>query len=376
MSHFAFEQAICTAFDLGAPVGEITPVVSGLTHRMWRLETERRAFAVKEISIDSSGAWTIDRIERAFTPERAAFDAGVPMPRPVPVAGTNTCLAEVRRDNGSIATVRVHEWMEGEGLQRIVYGADFAGRVGQVIARIHGLAMDAGVTQAKALVTLGEDHWRSLAERVERSDAEWKWEFRAILPTVGEIEGYVDSARGDDTPLILGHRDADQKNWMKTTDKELLLVDWDAAGPVNPRHEVASLALTWSGVHLGEPDWKVVRVWIAGYREGGGVEDVIRPTDLAEFVAVLSQWFEYNARRAIGERPADDAERKRSGHRAAGVQGSAAVFAVGRAVDTVACAGMTTTDAVRCGRWRGRAFRGIAGGSLRPSKMFRLRLSL
>lgn len=307
-----FAQAVCAAFDLGTPFAEMTPVAGGLTHRMWRLDTARGAFAVKEISIDSSGAWQAPRIERAFTLERSAFDAGIAMPRPLPVAGSNLCLAEVRRDDGRAATVRVHEWVEGEGLQRIVYGADFAGRVGKVIARIHGLAIDAGVSQADALVTLGDDHWRSLAERVERSDAEWKWEFRAILATVAEIEAYVDSARGDETRLILGHRDADQKNWMRTADKDLLLVDWDAAGPVNPRHEVASLALTWAGVHLGEPDWKVVRAWIAGYRAGGGVVDAIRPTDLAEFVAVLSQWFEDNARRAIGERPGDEVERKRS----------------------------------------------------------------
>ena len=307
-----FAQAVCTAFDLGTPTGEMTPVAGGLTHHMFRLEAARGTFAVKEISIDPSGAWQAPRIERAFQLERAAFDAGVAMPRPVPVVGKDTCLAEVRRGDGSVATVRVHEWVEGEGLQRVVYGADFADRVGRVIARIHALAMDAGISQAEALVTLGDDHWRSLAERIERSDAEWKWEFRAILPTVAEVEAYVDSARLDDTPLILGHRDADQKNWMKTEDKALLLVDWDAAGPVNPRHEVASLALTWSGVHLGEPDWKVVRAWIAGYRAGGGVLDAIRSTDLAEFVAVLSQWFEYNARRSIGERPGDEVERKRS----------------------------------------------------------------
>jgi thiamine kinase-like enzyme len=279
---------------------------------MWRLETTSGAFAVKEIALDSESAWTADRIERAFVLERAAFAAGISMPRPVRVAETDMCLAQVHRSDGSRATVRVHEWVEGEGLQRVVYGTDFATRVSGVISRIHALAMPAGVTQAEALVTLGGDHWRELAERVERSDAEWKWEFRAILPTLAEIEAYVDRARSDATPLIFGHRDADQKNWMKTAAKDLLLVDWDAAGPVNPRHEVASLALTWAGAHLGEPDWKCVRAWITGYREGGGVLDAIRPTDLADFVAVLSQSFEYNARRAIGERPGDNADRKQS----------------------------------------------------------------
>lgn len=77
---------------------------------------------------------------------------------------------------------------------------------------------------------------------------------------------------------------------------------------MHPRHEVANLALTWAGVHLGEPDWNVARAWIAAYREAGGALERIVPGDLAEFVIVTVGWFEYNVRRAIGA--GDDAERK------------------------------------------------------------------
>ena len=107
----------------------------------------------------------------------------------------------------------------------------------------------------------------------------------------------------------MSHRDADQKNWMKTPTGDLLLVDWDAAGPVHPRHDVANTALAWAGVHLGEPDWKALRAWIRGYREEGGQLDGFQPGDLAELVMVAIWWFEYNVRRALGERSRDDADR-------------------------------------------------------------------
>jgi len=288
----------------------MTPVTGGLTHQMWRLETDRGDFAVKEINIDPGGTWQAPWIERAFTLECAAFDAGVPMPRPVPAVATGLCLAEVARRNGSSATARVHAWVEGEGLHHTVYPADVAAHVAGVIATIHAMHMPAGETLSDALRVGGDEHWQALAERVERSDIEWRWELRGLLHTVRDLEAYVDASRHDTSPLILSHRDADQKNWMKTASAELLLVDWDAAGRVHPRHEVAGLALRWAGVGLGEPDWKVVRAWIRGYREAGGKLDSIQPGDLGEFVSVAIWWFEYNVRRALGERARDEADRR------------------------------------------------------------------
>jgi hypothetical protein len=113
---------------------------------------------------------------------------------------------------------------------------------------------------------------------------------------VRDLEAYVDASR----PTRRSHHEPsgrDQKNWMRTAGGELLLLDWDAAGRVNPRHEVAGLALRWAGSGLGEPDWRIARAWIRAYREAGGELDRIRPGDLGEYVSVAIWWFEYNVRR-------------------------------------------------------------------------------
>jgi hypothetical protein len=276
---------------------------------MWRLKTDRGAFAVKELTIDPGGTWQAPWIERAFTLERAAFEVGLPLPRPLPVPTTGSCLAEIDLGGGRTATVRAHAWVEGEGLRRVVYGADYAARVAAVVAAIHSLNKRADETLAATLRVGGDQHWLPIAERVEQSDIEWRWEFRGLLPTIADLEAYVAAARDDTSPLILSHRDADQKNWMKTRRGDLLLVDWDASGPIHPRHDVASTALAWAGVQLGEPDWNVVRSWLRGYREAGGQLDRFQAGDLAEFVTAAIWWFEFNVRRALGERARDDADR-------------------------------------------------------------------
>jgi aminoglycoside phosphotransferase (APT) family kinase protein len=117
-------------------------------------------------------------------------------------------------------------------------------------------------------------------------------------------------AHADSTPLLLSHRDSDMKNVLRTRDDELLLVDWDQAGPVSPRHDLANHALVWAGVHLGDPDPAGARAVVDAYRRAAGTSERFRPTDLAELVALRLGWFDFNVRRALGERARDDADRQ------------------------------------------------------------------
>ncbi len=308
--HDALADAICELFDLGAPSGTPTPVEGGLTNRLWRLTTTRGAFAVKQMNRDIHRAGYVDWFDRAFTLEQAAFAALVPMPRPVPVAATGRCLGEVPDADGSAITVRVHEWVEGVPLDNsAAYPNEVAAHVGSILARIHALGMSPGQTASEVLYVFGDEHWRTLVDRADRADAGWAAEFRGLLPVIGELEAYVVAAHGDRTGLLLSHRDTDPKNFVRAPGGELLLVDWDAAGPVNPRHDLANEALVWAGVHRGEPDPAVARAFVDGYRRDGGVSEAFRLTDLAELVAVRLFWFEFNVHRALGARVRDESDR-------------------------------------------------------------------
>ena len=308
--HDALADEICELFDLGAPSGTPTSVEGGLTNRLWRLTTTRGAFAVKQMNRDVHRAGYVDWFDRAFTLEQAAFAALVPMPRPVPVAATGRCLGELPNGDGRPITVRVHEWVEGLRLDNSTpYSGQVAERVGSILARIHALGMSSEQAASETLHVFGVEHWRTLAERVDRARADWAEEFRGLLPVIGELEAYVVAAHSDLTGLLLSHRDSDPKNFMRAPGGELLLVDWDAAGPVNPRHDLANEALAWAGVHRGEPDPAVARAFVDAYRRDGGVSEAFRPTDLAELVVVRLFWFEFNVYRALGERVRDESDR-------------------------------------------------------------------
>ena len=308
-------RAVCTAFRIGDPLGPPTEVRGGLVNRMWRLATARGIFAVKEMNRDFGRADYLASFDRAFALEQAAFAIGVPMPRPIVDAETGGCLAELPSTDGPPITVRVHAWMDGVPLENSVrHPPEVAARVGSILARIHALGMKSDVTAAEALRVFGEDEWRALVERAESAGAAWAGDLRDLLPVLAEFESYVIAARDDATELLLSHRDSDPKNFMRTPDGELLLVDWDAAGPVNPRHDLANQALVWAGVHFGDPDAAVARAFVEAYRGNGGVDETFRRTDLAELFGERLGWFRFNVRRALGELMRDETDRAGGEH--------------------------------------------------------------
>jgi aminoglycoside phosphotransferase (APT) family kinase protein len=295
-------RAVCDAFGLPAPLAAMTRVPGGLTHRLWRLETSEGAFAVKEISRDLNRPDFFSWLDRAFTLERAAYDAGVMMPRPVPALATSGCLAQLLGDGDRPTFVRVHEWVDGEQLNNAaLYPPGDAARIAAQLARIHALGMHPAAGAPSPLKVADPAYWRELADRCARAGQRWAGDFRALLPVIDEMEAYVAAARDDPTPPVLSHRDADAKNTLRTAAGELLLVDWDAAGPVHPRHDLANTALVWAGVGLGEPDEAVLRAFLDAYRAAGGATIRFEGSDLAEMVSVHIWWIDFNIRRALGD---------------------------------------------------------------------------
>lgn len=249
---------------LGTPVGPMTRVHGGLLNRVWRLETDRGVFAVKQLTLDRD--WTFRR-DDIFRLEQTAFAAGIPMPEPV----------------SADAEVLVHRWVDGRSVPEAPVEASFAFEIGEILARLH--ALDVEWTSVPTDDPMPAD-WPELAARAAASGQPWAGELLAAVDPFLAISRFVDECerRG---PVVLSHRDINPRNLLEAAGHPIVL-DWETAAEVRLAAELGSTALNLAkgrGFDGIEPS--VFRTVLDGYVAAGGTLPEPGPD---WFVDLLGGW--------------------------------------------------------------------------------------
>src|SRR4051812_44141067 len=136
---------------LGTPARPMIRLQGKATNRVYRLDTERGSFAVKEIDVDRGWTFRHDDVLRF---ERAAFAAGIPMPEPI----------------SADADVVVHRWVDGEAVPEQPVSTAFAFEIGEILARLH--ALDVEWMPAAPSAPTPRD-WPQLVERATATGQPW-----------------------------------------------------------------------------------------------------------------------------------------------------------------------------------------------------------
>jgi Phosphotransferase enzyme family len=246
---------VAARFELGQPVRKPVEVAGGLSNQLWRLDTDHGAFAVKRMVVNADMPTLIENVEAAFTVERRAWAAGVPMPEPIVEPSSGRALARVDE-----ALFRVHRWVDGTP------GAGSPVEAAALLARIHAV---------------GQARWARMPTQHWAADR-WSAELVQLTHRV---------ASGPDRVLVVdSHGDLDRKNTLRRVDGTLMALDWDAAGPVGAVHEAAGVALDWSDA---QPS--VFAEAVEAYVQHSGVVVPPQPWVFAGWVAGQGGWLDYNA---------------------------------------------------------------------------------
>jgi hypothetical protein len=275
---------------------------------MWRLRTAAGVWAVKQLNRSREAWWTNDyRVAAAV--EQAAWDHGIAMPRPVhPVNPVAPLLADVTVD-GAAVSFRVHEWCAGRVADDIA--PEFLHRVGQTLAALHTLPLQAGVAGAVRYEPHELSEWRQwLTDAPHDVPAGFLDAVRAHLPDIALAKHIVEAAWleiGDELTAVLTHRDVKPDNILLTRTSPVL-VDWDEAGLDLAEWEVTRAALAFSR-HNGGWDHRRFDLVVGAYLAVGGRP--IRPAP-AFFAGVLRHQLlaaAFLLFRALGHRPVTVGER-------------------------------------------------------------------
>lgn len=248
--------------QFGTPVGPLTRVHGGFANRMYRLDTDRGSFAVKELNRRSD-----HHVDDVFRFERAAFAAGIPMPEPIS-ADPHTLI---------------HRWVDGQKVPEAPVSAAYGFEVGEILARIHRLDVewDHGPTEGPA-----PRDWLDLAERAAATGQPWAGELSARAGTFLEIAHFVDTCERPG-PVVLTHQDIQPWNLLARAGRPVVL-DWELSGLLDLSGELGSTALSLAkgpGFDTVEP--AIFRSVLDGYVAGGGT---LPPPGPSWFAFMISGW--------------------------------------------------------------------------------------
>ena len=296
---------LCATCNLGDLLMEPRAVVGGLLHRMWRLTTTRGSFAIKQLNpaiMRKPGIQYEYRVSEAIA--QAMAEQGIP------------AIAALNSTNGPLQEIddmflMVYPWIEGETLSSAPVEPDRASQIGAILARMHALALHLPEVAPLEWKHFHSDDWDILTFQASELGLPWAYSVRAALPMLLQwTQRYQDAGEKLMQRLVVSQRDLDQKNVIWHTPTAPKIIDWEAAGLINPTMELVSVALSWSGLATGVPGKDVFMTLINAYIQAGGTLQNTSMDALHGLLGTWLGWLLFNMRRSLGESISSEDERQ------------------------------------------------------------------
>jgi aminoglycoside phosphotransferase (APT) family kinase protein len=265
MLRAADAEPIADRFGLGEVTGFAGPVARGVIGQVWRLETDRGTWAVKEWFEPPHA----DELEAPARFQEAAQAAGVPSP-PIVRAADGALLAQVAG-----TTTRIQGWVDLRDRDPMLDPVE----VGRLVAALHQVPFEGGPpVDPWYAEPVGRQAWERLAEMLALGQAPFAGRLAAALDELNALDALVVAPRD----VRMCHRDLWADNLRSTASGEPCLIDWEDCGLADPSMELASVV--WE---FGQGDPARARAVHEAYVSAGGPGRVRDESDFSMGIAQL-----------------------------------------------------------------------------------------
>jgi Ser/Thr protein kinase RdoA (MazF antagonist) len=292
-------ERLCRAYDLGRPRGVPTIAARGELGRIWRLETDRGPWAVKELlRYDAAKVRDAAKADVAF--QEVALAAGVPMPRPI-----RSVAGEVLTDVGEAGRerlVRIYSWVElarRDAAPSLVDVASILGRLHAVAPR-DDRSMDGWFVTPPPAAT-----WAGRMAAAESAGVTWAAALAGLVPVIHETLAATRPLRPGAS--ITCHLDFNPENVLVDLDGRPVVVDWENSGPAPASQELASAVAEF--VHEAAE----TASFLAAYEAAGGTGRLVDRTSFAMTAIVQANLVETYSRQALDPSESDE-DQARAAH--------------------------------------------------------------
>ena len=294
-------KKFCENYGLGGVLA-LRPVSGGLLHKMYRVETTSGIYAIKVLNTEIMQRPTA--LQNTINSEKVAhaLENIVPL-----VAAKEFNGAHVVEHDGS--WFMVFDWLEGASVFAPDITVEHCAKIGELLGKIHAADVEVVGMEPEAEVRDVFD-WEKLCEAMACGEQGEVPNLKDFLPELLALDAEVVHAlKISSSHKVISHRDLDPKNVMWQGNQPYI-IDWEAAGYVNPFQELVEVINYWITETDGSYNFEKLSVLMAAYKVYKEVRFVDWDTVLLRSFDGILGWLEYNMRRAAGMTGEDVADRK------------------------------------------------------------------
>lgn len=283
---------ICEKYRLGKVKSTPALVTGGLLHKMYHVVTDSGEYAIKALNPD-----IMQRAE--------ALNNMIHSERISNALKDKINLIAAKEFDGQHVIYcdeyyfMIFDWLEGKSLFAEDITEKHCEKIGFELGKIHaanihidGLETD---NEARELFM-----WENLLREAEKQNADYAGLISENLSKLKQWGRQVISCFKElSKHQVISHRDLDPKNVM-WKDNKPFIIDWEAAGYVNPFQELAEVINYWCVGCTGRYDDIKMSMLMNGYVKSMSIHDVNWETVLNCSYDSMLGWLEYNLKRALG----------------------------------------------------------------------------
>ncbi len=284
-----FFEKVTIDLDLGRIIEGPSRVSGGLTHRMYKIITDKSKYIVKLLNPNIMKRPTaLTSFHNADKYEELLKENGISAVYSLEFNNKKLQL----QDNQYFY---VYDWYDGLALNDNEIRKEHCEKIGKVLADIHN-------------ITLKEEMWKE-----KRKDIDWQYyidlakEMKSpIYEMLYDKVDVLNRSMNKGNEVILNlpgyvalcHNDLDSKNVLWIDDK-FKIIDLECLGYANPYLELFTLALCWSGYESCNIDFSLFKTFMNSYFKNSKLSKDINWEVLYYANNGRLEWLEYNIKRAL-----------------------------------------------------------------------------
>lgn len=259
-------EKLCNTLELGELIKTPEAISGGLLHRMFAIETSKGNYAVKALNPQIMARTTA--LNNYIKSERIVNIVSNHIPAQPAKIYNGTFLQNI--DN---QFYMVFDWIEGHSLKSHESTKAHCKKIGSILAEIHRTDFSQIGNSNEFSNAKKEMDWNFYLNKGREINSVW---MNLLSNNIEQLFLWNDKAKRSSRMLaeesVFSHRDLEPKNVMWKQGSPII-IDWESAGAINPKHDLIETAVYWSMNELGRIDKDKFHAFVGGYQERYGIVD-------------------------------------------------------------------------------------------------------